>query len=578
MQQIMVCKCTKFFSCLLFIAFSLFFVQNAWAGDANSDTVESHNESSLNNDLSDLPSASNSLIIFKEETDNSGIKKITDDAVSDEQSLKSSEAKGSTTVASKDGSDDSLLNGWISESGHLYYYSNGVLLEGLQILSNNIYYFDPENSGAAVTGWKKIDNKWYYFKPAPSCAAATGWQKINNRWYYLDPNDATMHSGLEKINGKWYYLDPSKDSTAASGWQKIDGSWYLFDQPSSCAALTGWQKVNNKWYYLDLDTSVMLSGRQHIEGTDYYFNESGKLVQDDWVELEGVRTYSNTSGALTYIWNENSLLREVSITDLDGNIQFGWIDCGSSRYYSDLNTGLLLTGTAMIDGKQYHFNEDYSLKTGWNKLQDGNWYYLDKDGLATYGWQKVNSNWYYLSPSDGHMLTGWQKINGKWYYLKPGDSGKMLTGWQKINGKSYYFTSSGVWVDGGKMAIKAQDYSSKTKYLILVDCSAHKVGVFKGSKNNWMLYYSWSCVTGASSTPTIKGSYYTTGFKRGSLSTDSRAIYCTQIWGGYFFHSILASESELGKSLSHGCIRLPYSAAKWIYSNISVGTRVVIYQ
>ena len=131
--------------------------------------------------------------------------------------------------------------------------------------------------------------------------------------------------------------------------------------------------------------------------------------------------------------------------------------------------------------------------------------------------------------------------------------------------------------DQKAMLDRAQSYSSRTNYLILVDRSTHKVGVFRGSTNNWSLQYYWSCVTGAPGSPTITGSYYTTGFKRPSLSTDSRAIYCTQIWGGYFFHSILASESELGQSLSHGCIRLPYSAANWIYNNIFIGTRVIIY-
>ena len=121
-------------------------------------------------------------------------------------------------------------------------------------------------------------------------------------------------------------------------------------------------------------------------------------------------------------------------------------------------------------------------------------------------------------------------------------------------------------------------YSSYTNYLILVDLSDHKVGVFKGKKNNWKLYYYWDCVTGKASTPTIKGKYSTTGFKRKTLTTDSRARWCTQIWGGYFFHSILASNNELGKSLSHGCIRLSLTAAKWMYDNVKVGTTVVIYK
>lgn len=127
------------------------------------------------------------------------------------------------------------------------------------------------------------------------------------------------------------------------------------------------------------------------------------------------------------------------------------------------------------------------------------------------------------------------------------------------------------------MINKASGYSSGTKYLILVNRGAHKVGVFKGSKNNWKLYYYWDCVTGAPSTPTIKGTFRTTGYTRTSLSTDSRARWCTQIWGGYFFHTILASNNELGKSLSHGCIRMSFPSAKWIYNNVHAGTTVVIY-
>lgn len=119
--------------------------------------------------------------------------------------------------------------------------------------------------------------------------------------------------------------------------------------------------------------------------------------------------------------------------------------------------------------------------------------------------------------------------------------------------------------------------SSGTQWLIGVDRSQHRVGVFRGNSGNWSLQYWWSCVTGAPSSPTITGTYRTTGFKRDSLDTDSRAIYCTQIYGGYFFHSVLNSEDELGQSLSHGCIRMAWSSASWIHDNIYVGTTVVIY-
>ena len=131
--------------------------------------------------------------------------------------------------------------------------------------------------------------------------------------------------------------------------------------------------------------------------------------------------------------------------------------------------------------------------------------------------------------------------------------------------------------DRQAMQNKIWGYGSGTQWLISVDRSTHRVGVFRGSANNWTLQYWWSCVTGAPSTPTITGYYRTTGGKRMSLSTDSRAKWCTQIWNGYFFHTILNSDAELGNSLSHGCLRMSYPSAQWIYSNIYAGTTVVIY-
>ena len=112
--------------------------------------------------------------------------------------------------------------------------------------------------------------------------------------------------------------------------------------------------------------------------------------------------------------------------------------------------------------------------------------------------------------------------------------------------------------------------------LIGVDRSTHKVVVFHGGSGDRRLYYWRDCVTGADDSPTIMGSFYTTGCKGDSLDTDSRAIYCTQIWGGCFFHSVLNSEEGLGQSLSLGCIRMGWGAAAWIHDNIWVGTKVVI--
>ena len=189
--------------------------------------------------------------------------------------------------------------------------------------------------------------------------------------------------------------------------------------------------------------------------------------------------------------------------------------------------------------------------------------------VANYGWMGWACN-------GGASGTTGLNMNAEAYQVKLVVKGAAAPG---STSKSYSDSNGflGMPSDQRAMRNRIMNYGSGTGYLIAVDRSAHKVGVFSGSAGNWNLKYYWSCVTGAPSSPTITGTYRTTGYKRDSLDTDSRAIYCTQISGGYFFHSVLNSESELGQSLSHGCIRMAWSSARWIHDNIWGGTTVTIY-
>ena len=75
--------------------------------------------------------------------------------------------------------------------------------------------------------------------------------------------------------------------------------------------------------------------------------------------------------------------------------------------------------------------------------------------------------------------------------------------------------------------------------------------------------------------------YFLTGSRK-----NRRCWYWTRIHLNYLFHSVIYDNSSsprhivdgtMGRSVSHGCIRLAVSNAKWIYDKMPRGTKIVIY-
>ena len=480
------------------------------------------------------------------------------------------------------GDDGAALTGWQSSGGKTYYLSPATFksVKYEQDIDGSRYYFDWDYH--MVTGWVTwdADKTRTYF--GSDGAALSGWQDIGGKRYYFDPANAYHGKRWEQtIDGKFYYFD--SDCSMVTGWVTwyADKSKTLFGDDG--AALTGWQSSGGKTYYLSPTTFKSVKYEQTIDGKFYYF---------DW-------DYSMYTGPLT--WNKD---KTTSFFGVDGvMVDGGWQTWKGKKYYIDPVTHRAVKWEQTIDGKQYYFDSDCSMYVGlitWGK--DGSKSFYGSDGVMASGWQSWKGKTYYINPSTMRAVKWEQTINGQFYYFDDNcamynkgwlrwgadgswsyfpSNGIRYTGWHTIDGVSYNFGSNGKCTTYNPfisdMAGRAQGYWSGTGYLIMVDRSTHRVGIFTGSRYNWRAIKWFSCVTGAWSTPTITGSYQTTGYKKPCLSTDSRARYATQIYGGYFFHTILASNNELGQNLSHGCIRLAVPDAQWIYNNIGGGTRVVIY-
>ena len=470
----------------------------------------------------------------------------------------------------------SLRTGWVSSGGSWYWLNTktGAMATGWVKVDGKWYLLN--SSGAMLTGWQK-QGAWYYL--TSSGAMKTGWLSNGGKWYWLNRDSGAMQTGwIKDDNGKWWFADGSGALASARWVQGAGGSWYRVD--SNGAMATGWRQVSGKWYWMDSAQDGKMAANKLVDdnGAFYWCNSSGAMIRNDWCKDS------------TWHWASGS-----------GAMSSGWLKTGGSWYWLDPSDPKhpMLTGLQTIDGSDYFFkNSGAMASTCWVKVDaagnarfasssgalgnitrdaDGT---LKNNGVLCSGWVNLGSGMKtYADPKTHKAKTGWIKEGSVYYYINP-SSGVMATGWQKIGGTWYYFDGSGAWVpnpERAQMTDRIWGCNSGTQWLIAVNRSTHKVGIYRGSSRNWSLQYYVDCVTGAPSSPTITGTFRTSGGKRMALSTDSRAKWCTQISGGYFFHTILASNNELGKSLSHGCIRMAYPDAQWIYNNVYAGTTVVIY-
>lgn len=315
----------------------------------------------------------------------------------------------------------------------------------------------------------------------------------------------------------------------------------------------------------------------------------------------------------------------------------GWAVINGKCYYFNKN-GIMHTGFIRDGGKWYLCAQDGHMKVGWQKV-GGRWYFFDLvHGDMKTGWLYSNGSWYYLEKNTGVMVTGWKKVDGKWYYL--GEGGAMFTGPHvyKIDGVYYFFEKSGALTTktglqvsdtgntfytnkdgtvvtnkeiGGKiingegiavnkvndvMDQKAQWYDSDTQYLVLADLSEHALRIYQGKKGQWTrIKGDWEFSCGAPATRTPCGQFelcwkYETeyGWKR---FEKCKAAYVYWTTAGFMLHTILydkysegnpeyadIADDRLGMNISMSCIRLALENARWIYTNIPHGTKLVVYE
>jgi lipoprotein-anchoring transpeptidase ErfK/SrfK/glucan-binding YG repeat protein len=438
----------------------------------------------------------------------------------------------------------SVQNGVGTYNGRLAYFTNGKVdtsKNGLiqDPVSKNWYYFANGYVNTGYTNLVQYNKGWYYVKNGQIDWSCTTLAQVNGKgnWYYVEKGAIKWsYTGLVQYGGVWYYVKGGvlNWNSTYTGLTKYNGGWYYVEK----------SKLN--WNYTGLVN--------HYGG--WYYVEKGKLN-----------------------WNYTNLVKYNG----------GW-------YYVQKGTiTWKYTGLVQYYGGWYYV-EKSAINWNYTGLVNhyGGWYYVDK-GVINWNYTslvKYNGGWYGVEKGKiNWKLTTLLEYKGKGYYVKNGKVDWTYNGKATLYGTNKSYTvKNGVaelTSDADQMTQKVQSIASSTKYLLVVDRSKHRVGVFTGSKNNWTNVGYWECVVGSSATPTVAGQY-TVGSKGKYYDTGSkgRCWYYTQITGNYRFHSVIYDRSSTPKTVldgtmdaakSDGCVRLSLSCAKYIYDNVPKGTKIYIY-
>ena len=127
-------------------------------------------------------------------------------------------------------------------------------------------------------GWTQVGNKWKYKlkgKYIKKC-----WLKIDNDWYAFG-SDGFMYTGWKTIKKKKYYFS-SSGVMASNEWVK--GKWVGSDGVQKYKPKGSWHHNSTGWWFGDTTGWYVTGAWQKIDGKWYYFNSSGYMLTNTYVD------------------------------------------------------------------------------------------------------------------------------------------------------------------------------------------------------------------------------------------------------------------------------------------------------
>ena len=460
-------------------------------------------------------------------------------------------------------------------------------------------------SGASVSGIKNFDYTGQAFTQSPTVTMQVGGKTVtlrNGTDYTLSfSNNINAGTATITIKGTGNYAGTktanfqiyAKNNSA--GWQFRNGDWYYY-YSNGTIAKNGWIADSVGWCYLGSDGRMLRnSWAKDTHGTCwlgadgywqkgkwilsngewYYLKPNGYRAENIWVSDSVGWCYANADGKL----RKNALAADsvgMCYLGSDGYcVKSRWVKINGESIYVD-SRGYVSGNRWISDAGGWYYlkSNGTRLRNGWAKDSVG-WCWMDANGRITKNkWILDCGQWYYLKPNGYMAASEWATDSGGWCYL--GANGAMVKNTGARDSAAWYYMDSSGHISSGTY--------------VIVSTADQQLYYYESGK----LVLKTAVVTGKwypkdHSTPT--GTYYLrakqTNQTLKGLEDDGKTPYSSPVsyWMPFIGNSWGLHDatwrSSFGGSIykyngSHGCVNMPYSAAKSLYARIKVGTLIRI--
>ena len=129
------------------------------------------------------------------------------------------------------------------------------------------------------TEW--VNGKWYNADGSQTYEPTLEWKSDSTGWWVEDSNGWYPTSSWQKIDGYWYYF---KSNGYMAAGEYYDGYWFNSDGTWDDTYLLSWKSNSTGWWVEDISGWWPSSSWLKINDSWYYFDGSGYMVTDQYVD------------------------------------------------------------------------------------------------------------------------------------------------------------------------------------------------------------------------------------------------------------------------------------------------------